>query len=146
MALGMPWEDVRRSVARLGGRIDEESRHSFRVVGRDRRVAQEVFFFYHDRLAAYTVRYAEEATTGSFRRLARRYTLAYGDPVQEEYDEWLLRAAWRVEEPRGRVLLSGFIGGRGVESPLMARVEDPSVMPRLLRALEEEGRVQTLDE
>lgn len=145
MSLGMPSEEVRRSVAKLGGRIDEESRHSFRVAGRDRRVAQEVFFFYHDQLAAYTIRYAEEATTGSFRRVARRYSMAYGKPIEEEYDEWLLRAAWRIEEPRGRVLLSGFIGGRGVESPLMVRVEDPSVMPRLLRALEEEGRAEAIE-
>jgi hypothetical protein len=145
VTLGMEWEDVRRSVAKRGGRIDEESPHSFRVMGRDRRVAQEMYFFHHDQLAAFTLRYAEEATTGSFRRLARRYTLAYGEPVEEDYDEWLLRASWRMKDPPGRVLLSGFVGGREPDSPLMARVEDPSVMPRLLRVLEEEGQAEELE-
>ena len=136
---GMSADSVKRAVAKQGGRIEAESAHSFLVVERDRRIEQEVFFFYRDGLAAYTVRYAEEASSGNFRRLARRYTLAYGEPVEERYDDWVMRAAWRMEEDRGRLLLSGFVGGRGVESPLMARIEDPSVMPRLLRALEEEG-------
>jgi hypothetical protein len=136
---GMTADSVRRAVAKQGGRVEAESAHSFLVVERDRRIEQEVFFFYRERLAAYTVRYAEEASSGNFRRLARRYTLAYGEPIEERYDDWVMRAAWRMEEDRGRLLLSGFVGGRGTDSPLMARIEDPSVMPRLLRLLEEEG-------
>ena len=141
---GMSADSVRRVVAKQGGRVEVESAHSFLVVERDRRIDQEVFFFYRDRLAAYTVRYAEEASSGNFRRLARRYTLAYGEPIDERYDDWVMRATWHMKDDRGRLLLSGFVGGRGVDSPLMARIEDPSVMPRLLRLLEEDGSSQDL--
>ena len=144
MTYGMSTDAVRRAVAKQGGRVEAESQSSLLVVGRDRRVDQEVFFFYRDQLAAYTVRYAESASSGNFRRIARRFTLAYGVPIEERYDEWVHRAAWRMEESHGRLLLSGFVGGQGVESPLMARIEDPSVMPRLLRLLEEEGSGQEL--
>lgn len=142
----MSADSVRRAVAKQGGRIDTESAHSFLVVERDRRIDQEVFFFYRDALAAYTVRYAEEASSGNFRRLARRYTLAYGEPIDERYDDLVMRATWHMKPDRGRLLLSGFVGGRGADSPLMARVEDPSIMPRLLRLLEEEGAAQELSD
>ncbi len=142
----MAADEVRRALAKQGGRVDSETRNSLTVVDRDRRVSQEVFFFHRDRLAAFTVRYAETATSGNFRRLSRRFTLAYGDPVEERADEWVLRASWRMEEENGRLLLSGFVGGTGAAAPLMVRAEDPSVMPRLLRALEEEGRGGELEQ
>jgi hypothetical protein len=142
--LGMAHEEVRGSMIGAGGKIAEENERMMSIVERDRRVAEETFFFYHDKLAAWTVRFAEEPTRRGFTRLAKRFTMAYGDPIEESDDGWVLRATWRIPDGGGRLLLSGFIGGRGPDTPLTARLEDPSVMQRLIREMRRED-VDTIE-
>jgi hypothetical protein len=132
--LGMPRSDARTALERAGGDIAEDSDRMVRVVGRDRRVGEEVFLFYKDRLAAYTIRYPGAASRGAFQRQSRRFGLSFGEPYEQSDDGLVLVSRWRSEEVGGRVLMSAFIGGRA-DSPLMVRVEDPSVVGRLIRHL-----------
>lgn len=136
--LGMSREQVREALTAQGGQVTEETERMIAVTGRDVRVAEETFFFFHDRLAAWTVRFAEQSTRRGFTRLAKRFTMAYGGPDEENDDGWVLRARWRLPEGGDQLILSGFVGGRGPETPLTARLEDPSVMPRLLREMRRE--------
>jgi hypothetical protein len=143
--LGMNHAETRETMTASGGRVTEDTDRLMSIVERDPRVSEETFFFYHDKLAAWTARYGEEATRRSFQRLARRITLAYGDPLEESDDGWVLRATWRIPDGGARLLLSGYVGSRGPETPLTARLEDPSVMPRLIRAMRREGVRETED-
>jgi hypothetical protein len=145
VTFGMTQSEVRILLTELGGSVIEDDEGVLVISGRDRRVADETFLFYRDRLAAWTVRFGEEATRGGFQRLARRFTLAYGESVAESDDGMILRAEWRIVETGGRLHLSGYVGGRGDASPLMARVEDPTVMPRLIRKIRENDLDQASD-
>ena len=136
--LGMERREVRRILEESDARIAEDNARLLRAVERDRRVAEEVFLFYKDRLAAFTIRYPGPATRAVFQRQSRRFGLTFGDPYEQRDDGMVLLARWRAEETGGRVLLSAFIGGSG-ESPLMARIEDPSVVPRLIRQMERDS-------
>jgi hypothetical protein len=134
--LGMSRAETRDVVAGGGTRIAEDTPQMLRVTGRDSRVAEEVFLFYDGKLAAWTLRFAKPASRGSFQRVQRRLTLTFGEPMEERDDGLVLAARWRGREQGGRVLLSGFVGGRGGNAPLMVRVEDASVVRRLIRSLD----------
>ena len=135
MRLGMTYAEARDAL-RLGhGNVVEQTDRMLRVTGRDRRVAEEVFLFYQGSLAAWTIRYPTSATLGNFMRETKRFTMAFGPPFDGLDEGGVLTARWRLPDKSGRVLLSGYVAGRGVDTPLMVRVEDPSVVRRLVRSL-----------
>lgn len=131
-------EEVRRSLSSAGAEFAEDGERVLRVVGRDRRVSEEVFLFYKHRLAAFTIRYPGAASRGAFQRQSRRFTLTFGAPHEHSDNGMVLLSRWRSEEIGGRVLMSAFVGGRA-DAPLMVRVEDPSVVGRLIRELGEDS-------
>jgi hypothetical protein len=137
--LGMPHAEARAALGSGSARIVEDNDRVIRVVGRDRRVEEEVFLFYQDRLAAWTARYPTPATRASFVRQTRRFTMAFGEPFESRDDGLVLSSRWKLPAGGGRLLLSGYVGSRGADSPLMARVEDPSVVRRLVRSLSGES-------
>jgi hypothetical protein len=61
--------------------------------------------------------------------------MAFGEPFENRDDGAVLMARWKLPDRSGRVLLSGFVAGRSPEHALMVRVEDPSVVRRLVRSL-----------
>jgi hypothetical protein len=133
--LGMSYEETREALARAHGDVVEQTTGMLRVTGRDRRVAEEVFLFYQGHLAAWTTRYPTPATRGNFMRESKRFTMAFGAPFEAQDEGVVLTTRWRLPDKSGRVLLSGYVAGRGNEAPLMVRVEDPSVVRRLVRSL-----------
>jgi hypothetical protein len=137
--LGMPYAEARDALIKDHGTVTEQSPGMLRVTGRDRRVAEETFLFYEGALAAWTARYPTAASRGSFMREIKRFTMAFGEPFESHDDGAVLLARWRLPDRSGRVLLSGFVAGRGPDHALMVRVEDPSVVKRLVRALAGEG-------
>jgi len=133
--LGMTYEEAKEALVKDHGTLTEQSAGMLRVTGRDRRVAEETFLFYEGTLAAWTARYPTPATRGSFMREIKRFTMAFGEPFENHDDGAVLLARWRLPDRSGRVLLSGFVAGRSPEHALMVRVEDPSVVRRLVRSL-----------
>ena len=134
--LGMSLDEARAALVGAHGNVVEQTDRMLRVTGRDRRVAEEVFLFYHGSLAAWTIRYPTPATRGNYMRETRRFTMAFGPPFQaSEEGSPVLLTRWRLPDKSGRVLLSGYVAGRGDAAPLMVRVEDPSVVRRLVRSL-----------
>jgi len=133
--LGMSYAEAREALIKDHGTVTEQSAGMLRVTGRDRRVAEETFLFYEGSLAAWTARYPTQATPGSFVREKRRFTMAFGEPFENRDDGAVLVARWKLPDRTGRVLLSGFVAGRSPEHALMVRVEDPSVVRRLVRSL-----------
>jgi hypothetical protein len=133
--LGMPYADAREALVKDHGTVTEQSAGMLRVTGRDRRVAEETFLFYEGTLAAWTARYPTAASRGNFMRETKRFTMAFGQPFESHDDGAVLLARWRLPDLSGRVLLSGFVAGRGPAQALMVRVEDPSVVKRLVRSL-----------
>ena len=133
--LGMSYADAKDALVKDHGTVTEESAGMLRVTGRDRRVAEETFLFYEGTLAAWTARYPTDASRGNFMRETKRFTMAFGAPFESHDDGAVLLARWRLPDRSGRVLLSGFVAGRGPEHTLMVRVEDPSVVRRLVRSL-----------
>lgn len=138
--LGMTNSEVRASVTRgNGATVLEQGERMLRVAGRDRRVAEEVFLFQDGRLAAWTLRYTNPASRSDIDRLTRRFNLAFGQPIEHADNGLVVSTRWKLPEGAGRVLLSGYVGGRGPQAPLMVRVEDPSVIRRLIRELRRES-------
>jgi hypothetical protein len=139
--LGMSYADAREALVKDHGTVTEQSPSGsmLRVTGRDRRVAEETFLFYEGALAAWTARFPTAASRGNFMRETKRFTMAFGEPFESHDDGAVLLARWRLPDRSGRVLLSGFIAGRGPEHALMVRVEDPSVVKRLVRSLARDG-------
>jgi hypothetical protein len=135
--LGMPRAEVRAALSRAGADIAGDDTRMLTAVGRDRRVREESFFFYRERLAAYVLRYPGAASRGVFQRQTRRFNLTFGEPFETADNGYSLIARWRAPELGGRVLMTASVG-RPEQSALTVRVEDPSVLPRLLRALGEE--------
>lgn len=133
--LGMPYTEAKEALVKDHGTVTEQSAGMLRVTGRDRRVAEETFLFYEGTLAAWTARYPTTASRGNFMRETKRFTMAFGEPFESHDDGAVLLARWRLPDRSGRVLLSGFVAGRGPEHALMVRVEDPSVVRRLVRSL-----------
>jgi hypothetical protein len=138
--LGMSRAATHDALAATGARIVEESPRMLRAVGRDRRVAEEVFLFYDGRLAAWTQHLAEPASRASFARTSRQLARSFGAPTEERDDGLVLAARYRLREEGGRVLLSGYVGGGRGSAPLMVRVEDASVLRSLVRELAREER------
>ncbi len=138
--LGMRLAAVHEILVGGKGRIVESTPRLLRVTGRDRRVAEEVFLFYDGKLAAWTLRFARPATPESFRREARRLTAFYGKPIEITGRGLVLIARWRARQPGSRVLLSGYVGGRGASAPLMVRFEDASVLGSLIRQMARDQR------
>jgi hypothetical protein len=138
--LGMARVAARDALAAAGARIVEESPRMLRAVGRDSRVAEEVFLFYDGRLAAWTQHLAEPASRASFARVSRQLAHFYGAPTEERDDGLVLAARYRLGEEGGRVLLSGYVGDGKGSAPLMVRVEDASVLRSLVRELAREDR------
>jgi hypothetical protein len=132
--LGMDRAEARAALERAGGGVVEDNEQMVRVVGRDRRVHEEFFLFYKGRLAAFILRYPGMASRGVFQRQSRRFDLSFGKPFEQRDDGIVMTSRWRAKGIGGQVLLSAFVGGRG-EAPLMVRVEDPSVLGRLIRQL-----------
>jgi hypothetical protein len=143
--LGMPYAQARDALIKDHGTVTEQSAGMLRVTGRDRRVAEETFLFYEGSLAAWTARYPTQATRGSFMRETRRFTMAFGEPFENHDDGAVLLARWKLPDRSGRVLLSGFVAGRGPEHSLMVRVEDPSVVRRLVRSLSADSTAHDSD-
>jgi hypothetical protein len=143
--LGMPYTEARDALIKDHGTVTEQSAGMLRVTGRDRRVAEETFLFYEGSLAAWTARYPTQATRGSFMRETRRFTMAFGEPFENHDDGAVLLARWKLPDRSGRVLLSGFVAGRGPEHSLMVRVEDPSVVRRLVRSLSADSTAHDSD-
>lgn len=133
--LGMSYEETREALVAAHGNVVEQTDRMLRVTGRDRRVAEEVFLFYKGGLAAWTIRYPTRATRGNYMRETKRFTMAFGEPFDTQDQGVLAVTKWRLPDKSGRVLLSGYLAGRGDEAPLMVRVEDPSVVRRLVRSL-----------
>lgn len=133
--LGMSYADAKDALVKDHGMVTEQNAGMLRVTGRDRRVAEETFLFYEGALAAWTARYPTDASRGNFMRETKRFTMAFGQPFESHDDGAVLLARWRLPDRSGRVLLSGFVAGRGPEHTLMVRVEDPSVVRRLVRSL-----------
>ena len=133
--LGMLYADAKEALVKDHGTVTEQTVGMLRVTGRDRRVAEETFLFYEGTLAAWTARYPTAASRGNFMRETKRFTMAFGEPFESHDDGAVLLARWRLPDRSGRVLLSGFVAGRGPEHALMVRVEDPSVVRRLVRSL-----------
>ena len=143
--LGMPYAEARDALVKDHATVTEQSAGMLRVTGRDRRVAEETFLFYEGTLAAWTARYPTQASRGNFMRETKRFTMAFGEPFESRDDGAVLLARWRLPDRSGRVLLSGFVAGRGPEHALMVRVEDPSVVRRLVRSLAGEGAAAPAD-
>ncbi len=138
--VGMTFAAAHDRLAAGPGRIVESTPRMLRLVGRDRRVAEEVFLFFDGKLAAWTLRFARPATPESFRREARRLTAFYGKPAELEDRGLVLMARWRARQPGSRVLLSGYVGGRADNAPLMVRFEDASVLGSLIRQMVRDER------
>ena len=143
--LGMPYGEAREALIKDHGTVTEQSAGMLRVTGRDRRVAEETFLFDEGILAAWTARYPTQATRGSFMRETRRFTMAFGEPFENRDDGAVLVARWKLPDRSGRVLLSGFVAGRSPEHALMVRVEDPSVVRRLVRSLSADSTARDTD-
>jgi len=143
--LGMPYAEAREALIKDHGTVTEQSAGMLRVTGRDRRVAEETFLFYEGALAAWTARYPTQASRGNFMRETRRFTMAFGEPFENRDDGAVLVARWKLPDKSGRVLLSGFVAGRGPEHALMVRVEDPSVVRRLVRSLASDSTAHDSD-
>src|SRR5262249_39321155 len=117
--LGMPYAEAREALIKDHGTVTEQSTGMLRVTGRDRRVAEATFLFYEGSLAAWTARYPTQASRGNFMRETKRFTMAFGEPFESHDDGAVLLARWRLPDRSGRVLLSGFVAGRGPEHALM---------------------------
>src|SRR5262245_3150324 len=133
--LGMSYAQVKGELAKHRASVAEESGNMLRVTGRDRRVAEETFLFYRGALAAWTARYPTPATRGSYMRETKRFTMAFGEPFENLDDGAVIVTRWKLPDRSGRVLLSGYVGGRSEDHTLMVRVEDPSTVRRLVRSL-----------
>jgi hypothetical protein len=140
--LGTTRDEVRDQV--LGGRtrVLLDTPQTLRIVDRDSRVAEEVFFFYDGRLAAWTLRFTRTSSRGSFDYASRRFDMAFGAPLEKSDNGLVLTSRWKLPQEHGLVVLSGYVADRTGRAPLMVRVEDPSVLRGLYRQMrrEESGR------